>query len=83
MNIKLIEIYINNITKNQANDFLEENDIYLNEKEFDYLFSKIKSNYIEIINEDILTFKEIKDNITEQNYIKLISLFNNYKKYLN
>ena len=80
MNIKIIEIYINNITKNQANDFLEENDIYLNEKEFDYLFSKIKSNYKEIINEYILNFKEIKDNITEQNYIRLISLFNKYKK---
>ena len=83
MNINLIGIYVNNITKNQANEFLIENDIYLNEVEFNYLFKKIKTNYKDILNEDIQTFKEIKDNISYNSYIKLISLFNNYKKYLN
>ena len=83
MNINLIGIYVNNITENQAKEFLEEKNISLSKDEFDFLFNKIKANYKEIINEDILTFKEIKDKISMQNYIKLISLFNKYKKYLN
>ena len=82
MNINLIGIYVNNITEKQAKDFLKEKDIILNDFEFNYLFNKIKNNYKDIINEDILAFKEIKDNLEEENYNKLITLFNEYKKYL-
>ena len=79
MNLNLIKIYINNLKKEDINTFLINNDINLSNEELAYLY-KSKNKYELIINNDKNIFNEFKNNISEENYIKLINLFNKYKE---
>lgn len=80
--MNIIEIYINNLTREQAKDFLNNKSIYLTELEFEYLFNIVKNDYIKIIDEDSSIMNNIKNNLSLDNYIKLYNLFTKYKKYL-
>lgn len=75
----LIKIYINKIKKEDMNIFLKNNDINLSKKEIDYAYYILKNKYELIIDNDVSIFNDIKDNISEDNYIKLMELYNNYK----
>ena len=82
MDIDLIKIYIDNLTRKEAYDFLKNKSINLTNNEFEYLFNIIKTDYKKIIKEDLTTMNNIKNNISLDNYLKLYSLLNKYKKYL-
>ncbi|MBR3116811.1 MAG: hypothetical protein IKF36_02935 [Bacilli bacterium] len=82
MNIDLIKIYINNLTKEQALNFLNNKSIYLSDSEFEYLFKLIKTEYKKIIDEESSIMNDIKNNISLNNYLKLYNLLKKYKKYL-
>ena len=75
----LIKIYINKIKKDDVNIFLKNNNINLSEKEIDYAYYILKNKYELILDNDVSIFNDIKDNISEDNYIKLMELYNNYK----
>lgn len=77
--INLIKIYINKIKKEDMNIFLKNNNINLSNKEIDYAYYILKNKYELIIDNDVSIFNDIKDNISEDNYIKLMELYNNYK----
>ena len=77
--INLIKIYINKIKKEDMNIFLKNNNINLSKKEIDYAYYILKNKYELIIDNDVSIFNDIKDNISEDNYIKLMELYNNYK----
>ncbi len=79
----LIKMYINKIKKEDMNIFLKNNKINLSEKELDYAYYILKNKYELILNNDIYIFNDIKENISEDNYMKLMNLYKNYKnKYL-
>lgn len=79
----LIKMYISKIKKEDIKIFLNNNDINLSEKELEYAYYIIKNKYELILDDDIYIFDDIKENISEDNYIKLMELYNNYKtKYL-
>ncbi|MBO5530312.1 MAG: hypothetical protein J5970_02845 [Bacilli bacterium] len=77
--INLIKIYINKIKKEDMNIFLKNNNINLSEKELEYAYYIIKNKYELILNNNKSIFDDIKENISEDNYIKLMELYNNYK----
>ncbi|MBR2712529.1 MAG: hypothetical protein IKE73_02345 [Bacilli bacterium] len=79
MNINIIESYINKIEKNDLENFLVKQNIIINEKEKEYLFYILKNKYADVLNEDILIIYDIKKNINEDAYNKLLKLFNKYK----
>ena len=74
----LIKIYISKIKKEDINTFLKENSINLSDNELNYLYS-IKNKYELIINEDQILLNEISNNISKDNYNKLLELFYKYK----
>ena len=74
----LIKIYISKIKKEDINTFLKENSINLSDNELNYLYS-IKNRYELIINEDQVLLDEISNNISKDNYNKLLNLFYKYK----
>ena len=78
MNINIIKLYINKIKKEDIDKFLKTNNIFLNKKELDYLYNN-KNKYELVINEDLDTLNDIKDNISSSNYNKLLLLFNKFK----
>lgn len=79
---KLIEHYINKLTKEDIIDFSIKNDIILNNDELIYLYKIIKEKYKLLLNGDTSIFNEIKDNININAYNKIIELYNKYKNYL-
>lgn len=79
---KLIEHYINKLTKEDIIDFSIKNDIILNNDELIYLYKIIKEKYKILLNGDTSIFNEIKDNININTYNKIIELYNKYKNYL-
>ncbi len=78
MNLNLIKVYINKIKKEDINTFLKDNNINLTDDELNYLYS-IKNKYELIINEDQILLNEISNNISKDNYNKLLELFYKYK----
>lgn len=74
--------YIKNLDKDEVKEYLDNNNIKLNEEEFDFLFNIVKEKYNDIFEENIYLFKLIRDTINEDAYNKLIKLFNQYKKFL-
>ena len=78
MNINIIKLYINKIKKEDIDIFLKTNNIFLNKKELDYIYNN-KNKYELVINEDLDTLNDIKDNISSSNYNKLLLLFNKFK----
>ena len=84
MNVNLINRYINKLSKDDINNFLKTENIVLTENELNYIFGIIKNDYIKIIEQDKKIFNDIKKNINEDQYIKLLELFEKYKTiYLN
>ena len=79
MNINIIESYINQIEERDLRKFLEKQKISINEKEERYLFYILKNKYKDVLDEDILIIYDIKKNINDEAYNKLLELFNKYK----
>lgn len=79
MNINIIESYINQIEERDLRKFLEKQNISINEKEEKYLFYILKNKYKDVLDEDILIIYDIKKNINNEAYNKLLELFNKYK----
>ena len=75
----LIKMYISKIKKEDIKIFLNNNGINLSEKELEYAYYIIKNKYELILNNNKSIFDDIKENISEDNYIKLMELYNNYK----
>ena len=75
----MLEKYINNIDNNDINNFLNKNNIILNNEEYDFLKTIIKEKYNDLLEENPYLFKLIKDTINEDAYYKLLNLYNKYK----
>jgi len=76
----IIKNYINNLTKNDIVYFALKNNINLNDKELDYVYKTIKTNYKDLLGNNYeYIFKEGKNYITYENYEKICNLFQNYR----
>ena len=79
MNYILLKEYINNLSKDKFIEITKKNNIYLNNKEIDILYIYIKEKYLEFIKNPNIIINEIKDKITNENYFKLLNIYNQYK----
>ncbi len=76
----LIGQYVNKLTINNINDFALKNNINLNENELNILLNVAKNHYREVLNgNDLEVINYLKDNLSKDNYDKIISLYNEYK----
>ncbi len=66
---------------NDLNNLAIKHNIYLNNNELNNAYKLIKDNYLNIIdNPDNYDISNFKDYFTNDNYIKINNLINEYKK---
>ncbi len=79
MNINVIKLYIDKLKKDDIKVFLKSNNIIVDDNELDYLYIVVKNKYEDFLNNDITVLNNIKENINNEAYIKLLELYNKYK----
>ena len=68
---------------NDLEKFAQKNHIEYTKYELIIIYNFIKYNYLELLNENIKVFEEIKGKINPNHYTKLLNLYIEYKqKYL-
>ena len=73
--------YINNMTIDDINNFAIKNSIYLNNIELNFIYDYIKDNYNSLLdNPNNFDISIYKNTFSEENYIKINNLINEYKK---
>ena len=81
--LNIIDIYVNNMHKEDIVTFAKKNDIDLSSDELDFIFDFIKNNYKDIIkNKDSLNLEEYRDRFSNDNYIKIEELLKKYINYI-
>ncbi len=77
----IILSYINKISMDNVNDFAYKNGITLSTHELNILYSILKNNYEDILaGKDENIMKYLKENISSNNYDKIINMYNIYKR---
>ncbi len=75
----IIERYINNMSKEDVNNFAIKKNINLNENELDFTYKFIKKNWDKILsNPNLLNLERYKSNYSLENYKRIKELFNEY-----
>ena len=75
----IIERYINNMSKEDINNFAIKKNINLNEHELDFTYKFIKKNWDKILsNPNLLNLERYKSNYSLENYKRIKELFNEY-----
>lgn len=85
MKERIVKSYVDKLTINDIKNFGYQNDIILSDNEYNYLLNMIKNNwYIIVFGNPNILFNELKNNVSDNNYKKIISLYQIYKnKYIN
>lgn len=77
---QLIKNYINKLTTNDINSIAIKNNINLNDNELNFISNQIKNNYNDLLYGDSTNiFNELKNNVSENNYLKIKELYIKYK----
>jgi len=81
---KEINEHIKKLTKEDILEFATKYNIYLSKNELDFIYSFVKNNNQEIINNPkSFNLNNYKNHFSENNFQKLNILFNKYSNYLN
>ena len=79
----LVKKYINILTLDDVKKFADTNNIKYSEEEALIVYNFIRKNYLELLDENINVFLEIKNEISTDLYKTLLNLYIDYKqKYL-
>lgn len=82
----LIKNYIDLLTIDKLQEFADKNNINLTNNELNYILNLIQENYDDIIKNDTIYLEKLKNNINENEFIKIKELYlyykNKYKNYL-
>lgn len=78
---KMIENYINKLTKNDIIYFAKKENIVLNNNELEIIYDYIKNDYkILLYGDSTSIFNNLKSRINPTSYQKIIILFDKYKR---
>jgi len=81
--LNIIEPYINNISKEDINNFAIKNNINLNKNELEFIYNFIKTKYKDVLNNPTnFSLVKYKNNFSNENFIKINAIVNRYKKLL-
>ena len=82
---KIIENYINKLSKNDIILFANKNNIKLNNIELDYIYNTLKNDYKTLLSDNYqVIFNKASNVISENNLKKIYNLFLDYRnKYQN
>jgi len=81
----LIKRYMQNLSKEQVNNFALSKEINLTEEELNFTYDFIKKNWEKILgNPSLLHLERYKEKFSEENFVKINKLFSEYSsKYRN
>ena len=81
----IIERFINNMTKDDVNNFAISKNIHLSESELDYTYNFIKKNYKSMLqNPKLFNIERYRNNYSEENFTKISKVYQEYfQKYAN
>lgn len=79
MNIFLLERYINKITRNDIYNYLKKEGIDISNQELNILYTHLKKDYKVFISNPNYILNNLKEELSNDNYIKLLELYNKYK----
>lgn len=79
MNNILLKEYINKLTKEKLTEITQKQNITLTQHETNTLYHYIKEKNQEFINNPDQIINELKPQLTQQNYQKLLTIYNQYK----
>lgn len=81
--MNIIELYINNLRKDDIINFANKKDIRLSNDELDFTYDFIKKHYKEIIKDKYkYNFNDYRDKFSKENAEKISKLINEYISYL-
>lgn len=78
MKEKIIQMYINRLTKNDLISLAKDNGIILNDIEINTLYNTIKRDYSSIIKDPLFYLNNIKSKLTPTTYNKIYELYTIY-----
>lgn len=75
----IIERFMSKLSKNQVNDFAIKNNVILSEDELNFTYEFVVKNWSELIgNPGRLDIDKYKNKFSEENFIKVKKLINEY-----
>ena len=82
MNRLIILKYMDKLTKEDINKYALSQDVSLKSNELDLLYAYIKKYSRRILNEPLDVIDEIKDDLSDNVYNKLLELYDKYKDFI-
>ncbi len=79
---KLIALYVQNMTINDAKRFLEKNQIKASDHDLEIILDYSKKYWEQIYEGDTSIFEKIKKDIAPDTYQTMINLYEQYKGYI-
>ena len=75
----IIAKVMENLTKEQVNNFAVSKNVNLSSEELDFTYDFIKKNWEQVIrNPSLLNLDHYKNHFTEENFVKIKKLFQEY-----
>lgn len=78
MKEKIIKSYVMRLTKNDIINYALRNNITLTNSEIEIIYSNIKNNFDEILNNPIAVLNKYKSQLSNTTYNKLYELYTIY-----
>lgn len=81
--MNIIDIYMNNLKKEDITNFARKKEISLSNDELDFTYDFVKKHYKEIMSDKYkYNFDDYKDKFSKENFDKINKLINEYISYL-
>lgn len=81
--MNIVDIYMNNLRKDDVLNFATKKDIRLSSEELDFTYDFIKKHYKEIMQDKYkYNFNDYKDRFSKENASKISKLIDEYINYL-
>ena len=74
--------YAKNLTKNDIDSFVKNNNIEISEKDKTIIYNHIKTYYKVFFNDPIKYIKMLKGKIEDDIYYQILMIYDKYKNYL-
>lgn len=70
------------MTKEDIYHFIQKNNISATDEEVDIVYNHIKTYYKDFFDNPVYYIKMLKGKISEENYYKILMLFDEYKSFI-
>ncbi len=80
---QLLKNYIDKLSKEDIIKYIENNNYSVSNKEIDTIYYYIKNYWEDFYNDKEEVWKKLKNDVSGNTYLEIMTLFQKYKKYIN